>query len=273
MKQLFLVLFLFSLSAFGQHKSVFAAAGAGGGGGNPFSNVKTLKVNGSTQYIDLGNNYDVANSGVSWSLVGWFYSTKSGNYQGLFDKANPSTGTGRGVLWYSPSNSQHIRVQFYASNGDGVDAVSTNSFTGAAWHFFAVTYDGAQHNLAGTKLYIDSNTAEAWQSAISNNLGASDNMATTQPARIGYSQGSASYFGGNLTQYAYFSGHVLTPTEVNTILNGGHPFDLTAFSNLSSWWQLNDQDTANAIDNNGAITGTWVNVSGTDYISSTPSPP
>lgn len=232
-----------------------------------FSNTKTLKLDGSTKYIDLGNNYDVSTKAQLFSISGWFYPTNaSTNFQGLFDKQNPNSPfQGYTVLWTTGSAGK-IRFQLGTTTGKLYDVQTTNTFSLNAWHFFAATWNGT-----AIAIYVDSNSAQSLATNTNNIDSAS--CSTTQPTRIGYSQSGGAHFSGNINQFTFWNNYTLTTTDVSNLYGGGHPPNLQPYS-ASSWWEINQLDNPTTIgDRKDSVNGSGASLVASDFVTSNPSPP
>jgi hypothetical protein len=109
-----------------------------------------------------------------------------------------------------------------------------------AWHHWALWVDASDPT--ANKLYLDGSLLSQHNS---NNTGSA--TAYTEGLIIGGSKAdSGSYYGGNISDFAWFNTE-LDADAITAIYNNGHPFDLTInhgnydnASNLQGYWKMGD---------------------------------
>jgi hypothetical protein len=218
----------------------------------PFSNTKSILLDGVDDYVDMGNTLDFTNTDA-FSISCWFKRTRSGVSEFLVAKQE-SSGNFRGYALLIPSNDNKVTIVIRnnaASSGrlivDGATAITDTS-----WHHIVMTYDGSS-NVSGVNLYLDGNNDTG---ATSGTLSATISNSTS--LQIG-ARNTANEFSGNIDEVSVFNSE-LSQSDVTSIYNSGAPNDISSLSPLS-WWRCGDGDTSPRLTDNGSASndGTMTN--------------
>ncbi len=154
----------------------------------------SLTVNGSDQFIELGNPSSLPSGNASVTLAAWAKTTNS-------------TGAHSIIAFGSPSNNQGVSVgqQGTSVNGGGMWDVITSS-TGLiqtnTWYHFAMTYDGTT-----VRLYLDGTEVASAAKTIS---------IVHLRAHIGKNINNASWWGGSIDD-ARIYGRALSASEIQQL--------------------------------------------------------
>jgi len=117
-----------------------------GGGGGEFSNTYSLSLDGTDDYVNLGNSSDLAPSSITISA--WIKVTGSvDTFNYIVSRAGSTYGSYH--LRYTNANQFNMFLGF-AGNAFKADITSSSTYTLTDWHHVAFTYD--QTN---AKLYVD----------------------------------------------------------------------------------------------------------------------
>jgi hypothetical protein len=228
---------------------------------NPSAYASSLNFNGSSNYIDCGDNDDFSFGNGStdspFSISSWvnmvdatrFYLLSKGlvfssNYEYLFN-TNASDILGL-YLYDSSENSRIGRIYNTA----------LTTFEGQ-WIHICATYNGSGLS-SGIKLYLNGTQVNSLDS----NSGTYEAMENgNRPLNIGRSE-TGTYANGSISNVSVWNTELTSP-QVSEIYNNGTPSNLSshsATSNLVSWYKLNNTTTgiedakgSNNGTNNGAI--------------------
>ena len=150
------------------------------------------------------------------------------------------------------NSSGNIYGALYDTSGGPYDAVvSTTVVTDGKWHHVAITYEDAA--TPEYILYIDG-VAEYTSNTVTGTR--NYDTGTAGIATIGSYYGGGSYFEGSLRDVAFWSGDVLTDTEVLTLAT--NPLGADSVGTVTSWWKLNESSLAAPVDS-GAQSNTLIN--------------
>jgi len=148
-----------------------------------------------------------------------------------------STATSRG--WGIQSNAGVITVYLTSSTGNGITLSRTSAISANTWYHLVVTYDGSS-NAAGVQVYLN-----GLVQPVNITLNAlTGTMLSTNNVVIGGAANNTNYFNGHMDEISFYN-TVLTPAQVTTLYNSGHPGDLATipfYSNLVAWYRCGDVD-------------------------------
>lgn len=220
------------------------------------SNPASLLGDGSTKYINLGDNYTFGPAiSFSWSL--WMKADNFSANRRFISKTSQDANVygynlghdSTGKLWAQMRAPSSLRAHTYST-----------TLTAGVWYHICFTYAGGS-NISGMKAYINGSVEPAPSS------GSLNAWTVTDPLTF-FNRGNTFYFSGNLNQISVWNKE-LSSSEVTEVYNSGSPGDLTghsAYANLLSWWFLNtDANFPTEVDQEGSINGTLVNFVAGDY--------
>ncbi|MEK7642510.1 MAG: LamG-like jellyroll fold domain-containing protein [Patescibacteria group bacterium] len=233
---------------------------------------RALSLNGSSQYINLGNNASLKPSGA-FSVAAWINANASQvAYPQIVSSVSSESG---GVYGWN----------FFLQNGAGLGraslivretgygwadcyALGTTDLRGAGWKFVVGVYDGAT-----AKVYVD-NVLQHTDACRSQAV----DYGISSRAEIGrkYSAEANTYFAGTIDEVAVYN-RALTATEVanmyaNSAFNGPHTLNVSATNGVSTVsdansftigpvatadLKVNDSDNPPAINSGQTATVKW----------------
>jgi hypothetical protein len=194
-----------------------------------YSNTYSLSLDGTDDYVSLGNSSDLAPSNITLSL--WFKASGSvSSYNYLLIREGGLYGSY--CLRYRSNNkfSWFLGV----TGNTHLDGESSSTFTLTDWHHVALTYD--QTNI---KLYVDG--IEEYSAAETRAIDYTPNSSYgTDNTTIG----AAPFSGpaeGLIDEVAIFN-TALSGSDISSIYNSGTPDDLTSYSPVG-WWRMGEDDS------------------------------
>ena len=163
--------------------------------------------NGSSSYIDLGNNS--SNNGSLISVSCWFKTTSTASEGMLWNNgANDSQSTGLALSVKSPG------VLFFQANTltTYVNDTGTTTVNDGNWHHVVVNYDNGDFNV-----YLDGNsTPELTGTSSAFTTTANRNFIIGRLSRV-----AVAYFNGVIDQFRIFNRELIT-SEVTTLYGETH---------------------------------------------------
>jgi hypothetical protein len=214
-----------------------------GGGGVPFTNTKSILLDGGDDFVSMGNVLNMADDGTDAFSMSLWFKTSTNGIQQLIGKSATN-----GYNLYTQSGVIYFGFGTFGSNGIwGRSSVGTPLYNGT-WQHLVLTYDGSQ-DISGFSMYFN-NTAKVIQT--SQNTTPSG-VSTTNIFAIGArgNTGSPSLeFNGNIDEASFFNTE-LSASDVNTIYNSGVPNDISSL-NPVGWWRCGDGDTSPTLIDNGS---------------------
>lgn len=203
-----------------------AIKGQASSGGSSFASTNSFEFDGSTDYVNCGNNATLSPT-TELSISAWF-KTSATSYQIIASKTyyrvDIINGSGRlvFVVYNSPSNFTSVYTPINTSYQDG------------QWHHVLCT-----HQVNGRhKIYVDGVLLADATSSPSNIF------VGSTPFIIGNKNTSSSFrFNGNIDEVAFWDSE-LSASDVTNIYNSGVPNDLTSLSPVS-WWRMGEAATYN----------------------------
>ena len=162
--------------------------------------------NGSSSYIDLGNNS--SNNGSLISVSCWFRTTSTSAAQIWNNGGNDSSSTGLALKTLASG------VLYFQANtgGTSVNDTGTTTINDGDWHHVVVNYDNGDFNV-----YLDgSSTAELTGTSSAFTTTANQNFLIGRLSRV-----ATDYFNGVIDQFRIFN-RELTTSEVTTLYGETH---------------------------------------------------
>ncbi len=231
-----------------------------------FTNTLSTDFDGINEYVRMPNSLtNNIFSDRAYSVSAWVRTQSSGAQAIFSTRRNDSSDRGIEL------RIDNYRPEFFVQRGAGnrIYVTGNSSVYKQTWTHVAATYDGSL-NASGVKLYINGKEIET--TIVQDNLVSTD-INHTQNSYIGV-------FGSNLNRFVGFIDEVsfwdrrLSLGEVDEIYNNNIPTDLndhSAYIDLRSWWRMGDGNIFPIIDDEKGInTGTMINMSVMNFISSTP---
>ena len=202
-------------------------ASAGAWNGNTYS----LSLDGTDDYVALGNSSDLAPSSITisaWIKVSG--SVDTFNY--IVSRAGSTYGSYH--LRYTNANKFNVHLGFASSQFKN-DITSSSTYTLTDWHHVAFTYD--QTNV---KLYVDG--VEEFSAAETRAIDytAGSDGTDTHIGQAGGTLGYPSPSEGLIDEVAIFNS-ALSGANISSIYNSGTPDDLSSYSPVG-WWRMGDND-------------------------------
>ncbi len=223
--------------------SISNAIGGGAqvsGGGSSFASTNSFTFDGSTDYIDCGDNdnlsftNNVNDSAFTFSLWAKVDTFSAGH--ALIEKGDFATSNDREYIFFIGSDGgiyNNIYAQGQSLNRRG-RKTSTGLISINTWYHIALSYNGQGGTNAsdGIKIYLDGVRVDNANNE-KNSYTAMKN--TSNPFKIG------EFINGNMDEVAVFNSE-LSASDVTTIYNGGVPNDLSSLSPIS-WWRMGEAAT------------------------------
>jgi len=221
--------------------AIGGGGGAQGGGTVPFTNTKSIALDGVDDYVSLSSR---TQNFTDFTLSFW---TKGGggNYKTI---VGSSSGTEGGILFAIVQAGQKIQ---YNDASSGWTAL-TGSVTDGNWHHIVLTYNSSSNTLLG----YQNGSLHTTKTGVDVSSRSTNAHSFTQIGR----RTTTGYYNATLDEIAVFSS-VLTSSDVSTIYGTGVPTSLASL-NPVHWWRCGDGDTAPTLTDNGSgsINATMENV-------------
>ena len=216
---------------------------------NPFTNTKSIVLDGIDDYIDCGLNANLSfgntSSDFAFTFSMWVKVDDLTTGHGLIERGDFSTTNNREQVFYISSDGS--MANYIYSNGQALNRRGRKTSAGIispnTWYHIVLTYNGQGGTNAsnGIKIYLDGNRVDNVDNQ-KNSYGAMKN--TNTPFKIG------EFINGNMDEVSVFSSE-LSQSDITTIYNGGEPNDISSLNPLS-WWRCGDGDTAPTLTDNGS---------------------
>jgi hypothetical protein len=226
-----------------------------------------LEVNGSSQYVKMGNVLNVS-PGDTFSIVVWFKTTDSNGY--LLSKMDDAP-TGYGIF---VGASGELRARLF-SDATYQEEIRTDSvgWNDGTWHQVVWTYSPPVSGV-GSKLWIDEVLQPS--TVISSSLG-SNPTTTTAEFNLGGRNNGSNLLSCRFTEVAFYADYEMSISDVSLLYNDGNLINLNALGSkkyLSAWWTTSDSSSIlfpTVLDSSiSSYHGTAVNMTTTDISSDTP---
>lgn len=199
-----------------------------GGGGGEFSNTYSLSLDGTDDYVALGNSSDLAPSSITISA--WIKVSGSvDNFNYIVSRAGSTYGSYH--LRYTNGNKFNGFLGF--ASGQYKQDITSSTYTLTDWHHVALTYD--QTN---AKLYVDGVEEYSGAETRAIDYTASPYGSNTHIGSTPMPYPSPSE--GLIDEVAIFNS-ALSASDITAIYNSGTPDDLTSYSPVG-WWRMGDND-------------------------------
>jgi hypothetical protein len=190
-----------------------------------------MDFDGSSQYIDLGNNSSLSPSNFTFSV--W---SKSDLSDGAWIAKYSSENYGFGIY----SGSIYLNIKTSAGWG-GLSVTASSYLTSNNWHHIVGTYDGT--NL---KIYVDGNLADTLAKA-------GPITYTSRNTRIGALEGTSVLdFTGQIDGVSIYN-YALSASQITTLYGSsstgiGNPMAISGGGKPVAYYPLGDQDAFNGAE-------------------------
>ena len=245
----------------------------------------SVDLNGSSQYIDLGNQTSSAlnpsqasinSSGLT--LTAWVYidSLSGGEY--IYDLGNCCTNNYYGLKMVVNGNGSlvfHVMGlnQGFAgagSNNRNTCRTANSAFSAGQWYHLAIVVPsgsmGSTQDRDEWRIYKNGSVVNPSTYVKSGNQNLTLTYNGNSSLGVWRRASNTNYFDGEMNNYAVFSS-ALNATNIAAIYNSGAPIDLSTnsgnynqSSNLTAWWRFNEgTGTSYADSSTNSFTGSGVN--------------
>tara|TARA_R100000951_G_scaffold85745_1_gene73447 strand:+ start:4663 stop:5553 length:891 start_codon:yes stop_codon:yes gene_type:complete len=245
----------------------------------------SVDLNGSSQYIDLGNQTSSAlnpsqasinSSGLT--LTAWVYidSLSGGEY--IYDLGNCCTNNYYGLKMVVNGNGSlvfHVMGlnQGFAgagSNNRNTCRTANSAFSAGQWYHLAIVVPsgsmGSTQDRDEWLIYKNGSVVNPSTYVKSGNQNLTLTYNGNSSLGVWRRASNTNYFDGEMNNYAVFSS-ALNATNIAAIYNSGAPIDLSTnsgnynqSSNLTAWWRFNEgTGTSYADSSTNSFTGSGVN--------------
>jgi hypothetical protein len=206
----------------------------------PFSNTKSIQLDGFDDYVDCGTNLALLGSATTFSA--WVKMTDATSFRILHKGI-----AGSREYAFGMGTSDTLFFVLYNGSSNYIAQVSTSTMTSyqGSWIHICATYDGST-NANGITLYVNGSV-----------FNSSSLTGGTYTAPSGNANGdvyigrySTEYADGNIDEVSVFNTE-LSQSDVTSIYNNGVPNDISSLNPLS-YWRCGDGDTAPTLTDNGS---------------------
>jgi hypothetical protein len=185
---------------------------------------QAFNLNGTTSYIDYGDNFDLGLS--SWTYSIWYYPTNLGFTRTLFSKTAWAAGGGR---YHLQVQSALIVFAITLNNGNNITIRdNSNVLSGDRWCHITIVVDRNDKINIYYNGILSTNVVNLGTATNDLTPYINDNMNNTRPFRIGCSSGTngfnpetpTNFVQGRLDEFNIWN-RALTASEVAQIYNSG----------------------------------------------------
>ena len=220
-----------------------------GGGTVPFTNTKSILLDGVDDYVTMGDVLDTSDTGAdAFSISAWYKTSNSGTQMIVAKWSNASPINGYALFLQGSSQMRFFMGSFVGNAYLNVTSNTTSSFTDGNWHHVVLAYDGSRAS-SGIKIYVDTSLITLNTLRDVAPVGVNNSQEFMIGVR-GEASNNAFPFDGNIDEVSYFNSE-LSASDVTSIYNSGVPNDISSLSPLS-WWRCGDGDTAPTLTDNGS---------------------
>tara|TARA_R100000655_G_scaffold28095_7_gene57078 strand:+ start:1405 stop:2172 length:768 start_codon:yes stop_codon:yes gene_type:complete len=222
----------------------------------PFSNTKSVEMDGTDDYIKTDAIFSGLNGGTKASFSIWI-KPDSGAPKLEYLFHNPRSGTanqGQFGLILFEDNSVQLYVQTFNSQYVKGDI---SQITYGSWNHILVTVDLALSAGNEGKVYINGvdRTTTSAMGTLANFYNATDRLYIGEEGNGGYNP-----YNGKMDELAIWSGTTLTSSDATALYNSGAPTDLSTFSTPpDNWWRFEEGSGTTISDSIGSADATIVN--------------
>lgn len=223
------------------------SSGRSAGGGGAYANLLSASLDGTDDYLQLGNGILTALSGTTYSISMWYKLDQEGSFMVPIAAGSASDLSNLVEFYFRSRGSGTVSLEFYA--GGATRLIETSPFQSInQWVNGVVTVD-----TSGTsRLYVNGTETHT-----------SVNVPQVTPTNpvIGCLNGVSNFLDGKIDEVAIFDSQ-LSASDVTAIYNSGVPGDLSSLSPVG-WWRMGDgtgdTDSGSGAPASGDTIGTVVN--------------
>jgi hypothetical protein len=230
----------------------------GSGGEVPFTNTKSIELDGVDDYVTMGDGTLEFNRTSTFSISCWFKAEQA-EVSAIISKSY-FTGPLQGYMIWQQAHGANVKVncRLRKSSSEHVQFQGSDVLTKNQWHHVVMTYDGTGNN-TGLKMYINGSEGSGTRTGtMSQDV---DWTSHSIPLNLGARMNGNIPFNGIIDEVGIFNAE-LSASDVTDIYNSGTPASLSSYSSLTNWWRCGDGDTSPTLtDNEGSINGTMTNFS------------
>ena len=214
-----------------------------------YTTTKSLLLNGTTQYVSIGNIAAMDFTGMApFSVTAWVKQTSFSAASIIISKIAGAIASNSGWLFYTGIAGQ---LRFVIGGAAGNILISTTTFISTgAWTHVAVTYSGS--GLAsGVTFYING----VAQATITTTDTYSASAANSAAVRIGARADGSLFFPGNLFSVVPWS-TALSGANVTAMYNAGVPIDArlsSAAASIIAYYRCGNDPIDDGTGTTGAI--------------------
>lgn len=191
-----------------------------GTGSAAFSNDYSLEFDGTSDFINLGNDSSLSISGAL-SITAWIYADSLSGFPMIVSKR--ASASSHAYQFYSTSNKLNYN--------NGTIVQSTGTISTGAWTHVGVTFDGS----GGVSFYINGSSAGTGTAASSNPTNSGN--VTVANAYNG------NHFDGKIDELAIFNSE-LSSSDINAVYTNTDISSLTPVG----WWRMGDDSNDSPVD-------------------------
>ena len=245
----------------------------------------SVDLNGSSQYIDLGNQTSstlnpsqasINSSGLTLTAWGYIDSLSGGEY--IYDLGNCCTNSYYGLKMVVNGNGSlvfHVMGlnQGFAgsgSNNRNTCRTANSAVSAGQWYHLAIVVPsgsmGSTQDRDEWRIYKNGSVVNPSTYVKSGNQNVTLAYNGNSSLGVWRRASNTNYFDGEMNNYAVFA-TALNATNIAAIYNSGAPIDLSTnsgnynqSSNLTAWWRFNEgTGTSYADSSTNSFTGSGVN--------------
>lgn len=227
----------------------------------PFSNTKSILLDGVDDFVTMGNVLNTSSTGASsFSMSCWFKTNATTSNYFLMSKAR-NVSQFDGYQMFIRGNGE---IRFFIGRYTGNSSSSpwlyirtnSNAWNDNNWHNIILTYNGNQ-STSGLKVYID-NSLQSLTTLFNNTPSINSTSSEFMIGARGITSSVGGFFDGKIDEASFFNTE-LSASDVTSIYNGGAPSDISSISGLVSWWRFEGTGTTATDSGSGGNNGTLTN--------------
>jgi len=218
----------------------------------PFSNTKSILLDGVDDYISCGDNDNLSfgdgSSDSPFSISAWIKPVDNARFRIAFKWGATSR-----EYYFQTAGGGALQVKLNSSLSVYIGRNGQATISEDVWSHVVFTYDGS-----GNKNNINVYLNGVLDNGTTISSGTYTAMSNTTESFIigGYNDGSNA--NGLIDETAIFTTE-LSASDVTSIYNGGTPSDISSISGLVSWWRFEGTGTTATDSGSGGNNGTLTN--------------
>jgi hypothetical protein len=210
----------------------------------PFSNTKSILLDGVDDFVDCGQVTQIQNTNAL-SVSCWFnYNSINTSADGLVAKDDNSRINGN---WYIALQSNQVRFLLKTANGQ--DALNSTTVSSGTWYHTLCVWNGST-----MRIYINGTLSNSI--SVSNATGTLGAALPQDTVKIGLRLPTSGFYDGNIDEVAVWNSD--QSANINSIYSASGAVDLSSLSPLS-WWRFEGTGTTATDSGSGGNNGTLTN--------------